>query len=234
MCRFFLWISFFETNHIGNCFCPNSWLLYDDSEMREQLQWLHDTLLEAEKYNERVHILAHVPPNTASCSRSWNREYERIVERFSHIISGQFNGHTHLDEFVLHYINNTNKAISVSWNGGGGTPFVGLNPNYRVYLVESDTFEVIDHETWIFKLNQANEIPLDEITPFLEYSNILQLVLIEDSSPQWFREYTFRESFNITDVSPATLNRLIADDWKRNSSEIVPVIIDTKCYQVNW
>lgn len=184
--------------------------MYGESEMREQLQWFQETMLNAEKFNEKVHILAHVPPNTASCIRAWNREFERIIERFSHIISGHFNGHTHADEFVLHYKNSTDLAIGVAWNGGSGTSFIGLNPNYRLYTIERKTFEVIDHQTWIFNLTEAN---------------------LSEMKPRWFKEYSFREAYNLSDVSPATLHSMLANKWQQDSTQIVPV---TTLYSDNF
>lgn len=35
----------------------NRWLYYSPSEMITELDWLRDTLIEAEKNNENVHIL---------------------------------------------------------------------------------------------------------------------------------------------------------------------------------
>lgn len=116
------------------------WTLYDAEEMREQLQWLHDTLLVAEQANEKTHILGHVPPNTASCVHTWNREFDRIVRRFAHIISGQFYGHTHRDEFHIFYLDEKKSAVNVAWNGGSGTSFIGLNSNYRIYYAEPETY----------------------------------------------------------------------------------------------
>lgn len=118
---------------------PSSWNQYGPEEMRVQLQWLHDTLLSAETEAESVHILGHVPPNTASCVHAWNREYEKIVRRFAHIISGQFFGHTHRDEFNVFYLKDEhapNVSVNVAWNAGSGTTFVGFNSNYRIYYAE--------------------------------------------------------------------------------------------------
>lgn len=117
--------------------------MYGTDDMRNQLQWLYETLLNAEKMNEYVHILGHVPPNTASCVYAWNREYNKIVIRFAHIINGQFFGHTHRDEFNIFYSNNENNesmAVNVAWNGGSGTSFIGLNSNYRIYFAAPETF----------------------------------------------------------------------------------------------
>lgn len=167
--------------------------------MITQLKWLRDTLIEAEAAGEKVHILGHVPPNTSSCTRAWNREYNKLIRQFAHIISGQFNGHTHNDEFTLFYATNkSDAAVNVAWNGGSGTSFVGLNSNYRLYQIETQTYQVVDHETWIFNLTQANQA--------------------SHQTPNWFREYTFRDAFGVADLSPASLSTLVTKTFQNDTS----------------
>lgn len=120
-----------------------SWLIYDDIDPYSQLQWMVDTLLKAEENGEIVHILSHVPPGTSygSTYGVWMHQYRRIIERFAHIIPAQFNGHTHEDELKIFY-NSTNpeQVVNVAFNGGSVTPFVGNNPDYRVYKVNPNTY----------------------------------------------------------------------------------------------
>lgn len=175
------------------------WLLHDAKEMVSQLEWLRDTLIAAEANGERVHILGHVPPNTSSCIRAWNREYNKLIRQFAHIISAQFNGHTHTDEFTLFYsTDEVPVALNVAWNGGSGTSFIGLNSNYRLYTVESNSFELIDQETFIFNLTDANLAP--------------------SQRPKWFKEYSFREAFNVSDLKPATLSKLVNTTMRQDRS----------------
>ncbi|XP_031616396.1 sphingomyelin phosphodiesterase-like [Contarinia nasturtii] len=184
------------------CFTHNIWLLYSSEEMVVQLSWLRDTLLEAEKNNEKVHILGHIPPNTSSCIRAWNREYNKLIIQFSHIISGQFNGHTHTDEFTLFYSEDDDNPIplNVAYNGGSGTSFIGLNSNYRLYLADNNTFEIVDQETFIFNLTEANMTP--------------------GQPPRWFREYSFRDAFSVPDMSPYTLSKLVNDTFRHDRSAL--------------
>lgn len=169
-----------------------------------QLEWLRDILIAAEIAGEKVHILGHIPPNTSSCIRVWNREYNKLVRVFSHIISGQFNGHTHTDEFTLYYTNGVNSVpINVAWNGGSGTTFIGLNSNYRLYTAEANTFEIVDLETYIFNLTEAN------LTPH--------------QPPKWFKEYSLREAFGLTDLSPATIGKLVNSTFKHDRRALYKV-----------
>lgn len=119
----------------------NWWLLYDSRYSAMQLQWLHDTLLDAERNGEKVHILAHVPNVAGDMFTTYSREYRRIVDRFWDTISAQFNGHTHNDQFTMFYaIDEPSSAINVAWNGGSATAYSDVNPNYRIYSVDNITF----------------------------------------------------------------------------------------------
>lgn len=125
----------------NDCYRYNWWLFYGVDNVAKQLQWLHDTLLNAEKNNEKVHILVHIASGEGSCYSFWSREYRRVIARFYQIISAQFNGHSHVDEFNVFYdSNNVNNAINVAWNGGSVTTFNYLNPNYNVYWTDDELF----------------------------------------------------------------------------------------------
>ncbi|XP_043271532.1 sphingomyelin phosphodiesterase-like [Venturia canescens] len=177
------------------CYTFNWWLLLDPQDPSGQLRWLADTLLEAETNGEYVHILAHVPSGNRACYASWSRAYRKIVDRFAHIIKAQFNGHTHFDEFNVFYdLGNSSKPVNVAWNGGSLTTFTRLNPNYKVHTVESKTFEIIDIDTWIFNLTAANETP--------------------ESRPEWYKSYSFKEEYNLEDLSVESLHKWIVDKSK--------------------
>lgn len=114
------------------------------------------------------------------------------------MITGQFNGHSHYDEFVLFYDSqNISKPINVAWNGASGTPFTNLNPNYRVYKVNPVTYDVIDFDTWIYNLTEAN--------------------LNETKSPRWFKEYSFKNAYQLQDLSLMSLDGLI-NQFSRDKS----------------
>ena len=123
-----------------DCYIYNWWIYFDgNSTSQPQLDWLQQTLLAAEKANEYVHILAHIPSGDADCWTVWAREYNRIIERYSHIISGSFGGHTHKDEMNLYYSQN-GYPMGIYWNGGSLTTYSFKNPNYRTYEIEPKTY----------------------------------------------------------------------------------------------
>ncbi|XP_058443150.1 sphingomyelin phosphodiesterase 1-like isoform X2 [Malaya genurostris] len=172
------------------CFVRNYWLLFSNDYFVQHLQWLHDILLLAEHAGEKVHILGHLPSYDNNCYIGWTREYRKIVERFAHIIQGQFNGHSHVDEFNVYYRkDDPTAAVNVAWNGGATTTFSQKNPNYKVFYVDRVSFEILDQETWIYNLTEANLSP--------------------ERRPEWFKEYSFKDSYGLSDLSPNSLDGLL-------------------------
>ncbi|XP_043663777.1 sphingomyelin phosphodiesterase 1-like [Vespula pensylvanica] len=174
------------------CYCYNWWLLYQHQDPDGQLQWLVETLTQAQKNKELVHILSHIPPGDHDCQYIWKREYLKIINKFSHIIAAQFNGHTHNDELRIVYKDKNAKNVShIAWNGGSITTYVNLNPNYKLYTIDNNTLTVKDFENWIYNITVANENPTQQ--------------------PQWYKSYSFKNEYNLTDLSLDSLNNWFLD-----------------------
>ncbi|XP_011647307.1 sphingomyelin phosphodiesterase 1-like isoform X1 [Pogonomyrmex barbatus] len=169
------------------CYCYNWWIWYQPADPDGQLQWLSNTLLQAEKDVEFVHILGHIPPGHQHCQTTWKREYIKIVNRYAHIIRAQFNGHTHKDELELFYsTDDSSKINNVAWNGGSMTAYSNLNPNYKLYFVDSKNYAVKDFENWTYNLTLANEDA--------------------DQRPSWYKSYSFKEEYNVSNITYDSLH----------------------------
>ena len=48
------------------------------------------------------------------------------------------------------------RPTSIAYIGPSATTFGGVNPGYRIYTLDGDTFQVIDHETYYANLTEAN------------------------------------------------------------------------------
>ncbi|KAM8706652.1 hypothetical protein ACLKA7_010851 [Drosophila subpalustris] len=171
----------------NGCYTDNLWLYHNGTDKIPQLQWFHDTLLAAEANGEKVHVLSHIPSGDGTCWAVWAREYNRCITRFHKTISGIFHGHSHKDELFVHY-SDEGHATAVAWNGGALTTYSYKNPNYRVYDVDAETFDVTNHRTYIFDLNEANKNP--------------------EQQPNWLLEYEFIKEFT-EDTSPAGIDKLL-------------------------
>ncbi|KAF9427909.1 hypothetical protein BGZ94_003882 [Podila epigama] len=170
----------FRIISLNNNFCYTlNFYLYGktkDYDPNGELKWLVAQLQAAEDKNERVWIIGHVSPSQTDCIQNWSALYYQIVQRYSpHVIAEQFFGHSHYDEFALFYgpgAKNAANAISTAWIGPSVVPYTNLNPGFRVYKVDSKSWNVFDSLTYIADLDKAAEWDKTGATPnwHLEYS----------------------------------------------------------------
>ncbi|TFK56761.1 sphingomyelin phosphodiesterase [Heliocybe sulcata] len=121
----------------------------------------------------------------------------QIIERYSpHVIANTFFGHSHEDELSIIYTNNgTNMsaatALTPSWVCPSITPLTNLNSGFRVYEVDSGTFDILDAHTYWADVNSFPD--LDNQTEY---------------GPAYRYEYNTREAYggNITWGSSDPLN----------------------------
>ncbi|KAF9362054.1 Sphingomyelin phosphodiesterase [Mortierella sp. NVP85] len=160
------------------CYTNNFYIFANlrDYDPHGELKWLVAQLQAAEDKGERVWIIGHVSPSMTDCLQNWSALYYQVIQRYSpHVIAEQFFGHSHRDEFALYYApgaKSTQTAISTGWVGPSVTPYTGLNPGFRIYKVDTKSWNVFDAQTYIADLNQASKWDASGATPnwHLEYS----------------------------------------------------------------
>jgi len=125
------------------------------------LRMLTDELQEAEDAGERVWIIGHVLSgwDTGNPLQNPTNLFYQIVDRFSpHVIANIFWGHTHEDQFTIFYADNATvinaeTALAVAWIAPSITPLTNMNSGFRVYEVDSATFDIMDAYTWFSDVN---------------------------------------------------------------------------------
>ncbi|KZC11549.1 Sphingomyelin phosphodiesterase, partial [Dufourea novaeangliae] len=152
----------------------------------------YSVLVRAEMNGEKVHIIGHIPPGHSDCLKVWSRNYYQIINRYESTIAAQFFGHTHYDEFQLFYdVADLGRAVSIAYVGPSVTPYYDLNPGYRIYYVDGDhpktTRLVVDHETWVMNLKEAN---------LYNY-------------PIWHKMYSARQAYQMPSLLPKDWDSLI-------------------------
>ncbi|KLO07261.1 sphingomyelin phosphodiesterase [Schizopora paradoxa] len=142
-----------------------------DPDVSGMLRFLTDELHDAEDAGDRVWILGHVLSGWTGSDALDNPSnlFYQIIDRFSpHVIANIYWGHTHQDHFSIFYANNgsvmnSSTAQTVSWIGPSITPLTNLNSGFRVYEVDSATFDILESYTWI---SDVSTYPaLDKQTP---------------------------------------------------------------------
>ncbi|XP_066507582.1 sphingomyelin phosphodiesterase [Hoplias malabaricus] len=197
------------------CARENFWLMVNSTDPAGQLQWLINILQEAENKGEKVHIIGHIPPGLCLTSWSWN--YYHIVNRYESTITGQFFGHTHLDEFQVFYDEETmTRPVGVAYIAPSVTTYINLNPGYRVYHFDGNypgsSRLVLDHETFIMNLTLANG-----------YQDDSGELSKPDPDPAWTLLYRASQAYGLPTLFPSNWNYLIQ-----------AFITDDHAFQVFW
>ncbi|RDX52009.1 sphingomyelin phosphodiesterase [Lentinus brumalis] len=147
-------------------------------DLSGMLRFLTDELQAAEDAGDSVWILGHVLTGWDGSNPLLNPTdlFYQIVDRFSpHVIKAIFWGHTHEDQVMIYYANNATSisaqtAGAVGWIGPSITPLTNLNSGFRVYEVDSGTFEIVDAHTWKSDVNTFPQLDGQlEFGPTYEY-----------------------------------------------------------------
>ncbi|KAL8947285.1 MAG: hypothetical protein Q9222_006413 [Ikaeria aurantiellina] len=158
--------------------------------------FLIQELQAAEDLGERVWILGHVLTGWDGTNPLPNPTdlFYQIVDRYSpHVIANVFFGHTHEDEFMIYYANNASdissaSALTTGWIGPSVTPLTNLNSGFRMYEVDTGTFDIYDAYTWY-----ANVSSFQSLDPTL-------------TGPTYEFEYSTRQTYDIGWPADAPLN----------------------------
>lgn len=148
--------------YVYNLYAYVSGGLPDGSGM---LRTLIDYLLEAEAADQPVWLIQHVNPGGSTSYEALPAPSDlwyAIVSRFNNTIRGTFMGHTHRDEFGIVYGGNATvmdaaTAEAVAYIGPSVTPYQGLNAGFRYYLVDPDTFQIMDSLNFYADISRADE-----------------------------------------------------------------------------
>lgn len=177
----------------SNCFYRRNHYAYWNATNPDsfgQWEFLINELVQSEALDQRVWIIAHIPPATDGLPLP-SKIFTEIIERFSpYTIAGVFFGHTHYDQFNLLYAGNGSHTIenvvNFAWISQSVAPFIGNNPSWRYYKVDKKTFSVMNGFNFYTKLNET-------------YNN-------DGNEPIWEFEYSSREGYNISWPAESPLN----------------------------
>lgn len=141
------------------------------------LSWLARELTACEKRGQRAWIIAHALTGYDGTATLPNPSalFYSIVRRFSpRTIAAVFFGHTHQDQLQIFYDYLPNsldpitgkrdttkvdfsRPLALGYIGPSITPLTGLNAGYRVYQVDSKTFEVVGAQTYFANISNSLE-----------------------------------------------------------------------------
>uniref|UniRef100_A0A3B1IIZ6 Sphingomyelin phosphodiesterase 1 n=1 Tax=Astyanax mexicanus TaxID=7994 RepID=A0A3B1IIZ6_ASTMX len=119
-------------------------------------QWLYDTMAEEWATWLPAEALETLRFNCCVCFGCF-----LFFSRYESTITGQFFGHTHVDQFQMFYDQETmTRPVGVAYIAPSVTTYINLNPGYRVYYVDGNypgsSRIVLDYDTFILNLTLAN------------------------------------------------------------------------------
>ncbi|KAK4701737.1 sphingomyelin phosphodiesterase, partial [Phenoliferia sp. Uapishka_3] len=174
----------------------NFWLFdldYPSWDPNGILQWMVDELQAAEDAGQLVWISqwfhSHLcsalltPMGKADTMHDQSNYADQIFQRYKDTIVAMFFGHSHKEQFEIGYSDwskqSAETATGISFVTGALTPTSG-NPVFRVYDVDPDTYEIMDHKSYI----EAD---------FAFTANYSSPSFQKD--PEWYLYYSARDSY---------------------------------------
>ena len=155
------------------------------------LAFLISELQDAEDKGQRVWILGHVLPGWDGSNGLPNPTdlFYQIVDRYSpHVIANIFFGHTHEDEQMIYYANNgtvrnAQTAQTPGWIGPSVTPLSNLNSGFRMYEVDTGSFDIYEAYTFYADVNTFPALSFNVSGPTYKFEYSTRDTYIPDSWP---------------------------------------------------
>jgi sphingomyelin phosphodiesterase len=79
-----------------------------------------------------------------------------LIERFEHVVKGQFYGHTHNDHLETVVSRVDGRPIATAFIAPSGTTYTYQNPSFRVFEMNGDDNSVNDYVQYRLNLDKAN------------------------------------------------------------------------------
>lgn len=134
-------------------------LFYNTTLAEKMFKWLEDTLILAEKNNEIVYFINHIPLNNQQGTLQCGKRLIALLDRFQYIVRGHFSGHTHSDEVnTLHEYFNRDKIFGITYVIPSLTTFGGLLPSFRLLEIDSNTKMIKDNVQYRLNLTISNQM----------------------------------------------------------------------------
>ncbi|KAK6221897.1 hypothetical protein LQW54_001117 [Pestalotiopsis sp. IQ-011] len=128
-----------------------------DPDFSGMFSFLIAELQRAEDAGERAWVVGHVLSGWDGTNPLPNgsEALRRIIERYSpHVVAGVFFGHTHEDQAFVYYGGengsdiSAESAVASAWVGPSLTPLTNLNSGYRLYEVDTGSWDIYDAYTF--------------------------------------------------------------------------------------
>lgn len=92
-----------------------------------------------------------------------------MVDRFTHVIRGQFFGHSHNDEFEVVRSYKDNSPVGTVYIAPSFTTFTDHHPSFRIFEIDSETNVPVNYYQYRLDLDKWNKDTVGPIQWDLAY-----------------------------------------------------------------
>ena len=139
------------------CDTMNFNLIFDASQAKNMFDWFENELKKAEKNNEIVYLLDHIPLVNHQHTLQCTYRLKILLDRYQHIVRGYFSGHSHSEYLTIVKEYNSEKPIHVNYICSGLTTYSDYQPSFRLYEIDEDTKYVKDYIQYRMDLEESNK-----------------------------------------------------------------------------
>ncbi|KAL4235939.1 hypothetical protein ACF0H5_004328 [Mactra antiquata] len=184
-----------------NLYYDQDKLTKDLADPADQFNWMEEQLKSARRKDEKVYIIAHVPPgkfelveDMAWFYGSYNRKYLEILETYADVIEAQLYGHEHTDSFRIQF-DGQGKPIGIMLLSPAVTPWkstlpgVGANnPAIRLFQYDPQSGALKKYVQYFLNLTKAN---------------------IDSDPTKWEKEYDTSDVYAVDNLRPAAMHEVL-------------------------
>ncbi|CAK7242507.1 MAG: hypothetical protein STHCBS139747_004002 [Sporothrix thermara] len=176
--------------------------------------FLIQELQRAEDEGRRVYVVGHVLSGWDGYNALPNGAdlFYQIIDRYSpHVVANVFFGHTHEDQAFVFYRNNgteqtADNAVASAWVGPSITPLANLNSGFRLYEVDTGSWEIMEAYTFYADVDTFEMLSVADTDP-------------NAAGPEFRFEYSTRAAYGAAAGWPADAP-LNATFWHRVTEAI--------------
>lgn len=130
----------------------------------EQLNWLHDRLVDAAQHHQKVMLVFHIPygidvlatvTNSFTIQEFWqsefNEKFEAVIKPYADIITDILPAHIHVDTLQM-FISKDLANIPVIYTPAI-SPIFGNNPGFKLMTLDLSRFRISHTVTYYYSIN---------------------------------------------------------------------------------
>ena len=196
----------FRIISLNSVMLSNLYIIKNEYEIDQQLQWLKSQLNEAQSHGESVILAMHISPgktifdNQYFWDKKSNSKFLEIVRHYQSNIVSILAAHTHFNELkIIKDPKSQKNIIPIYINGALSTAF-GNAPSINLFSYENinHQWHLTDREVWLFykKLKDEHDIELKKVFSFKktychdrqqDISNCLKNITLKESENNFFK-----------------------------------------------